>query len=231
MSGLRIRVAGTLAWPGFFGHSAGQTISRANFSPAVRSPQTLSPVEIIDLPTRCAHEWDARMPAAILRLAAPRRQLSEIHEPAVWRLSRQLLALGEGARQPEAEPAPFLTITLCCLSQSGQTKRIPDCAHQSGRSQNRQTLSNSRLQLAWTAAPIGNRSLSIVSHARKHATIDGGVSATGIDESSQFLRAGESPASVGIAEAAAYGAGVALLPPAMFTAELEKGTLIRPFEH
>jgi hypothetical protein len=42
---------------------------------------------------------------------------------------------------------------------------------------------------------MGNRSLSIVSHARKYATIDGGVSATGIDESSQFLRAGESPAN------------------------------------
>jgi LysR family transcriptional regulator of beta-lactamase len=37
--------------------------------------------------------------------------------------------------------------------------------------------------------------------------------------------------SVSIAEAAAYGAGVALLPLAMFTRELEKGTLVRPFEH
>lgn len=37
--------------------------------------------------------------------------------------------------------------------------------------------------------------------------------------------------SVSIAEAAAYGAGVALLPLPMFTRELEKGTLVRPFEH
>ncbi len=37
--------------------------------------------------------------------------------------------------------------------------------------------------------------------------------------------------SVGIAEAAAYGAGVALLPLPMFTRELEMGTLVRPFEH
>jgi len=37
--------------------------------------------------------------------------------------------------------------------------------------------------------------------------------------------------SVSIAEAAAYGAGVALLPLPMFTRELENGTLVRPFEH
>ncbi|MDH2348510.1 MULTISPECIES: LysR family transcriptional regulator [unclassified Bradyrhizobium] len=37
--------------------------------------------------------------------------------------------------------------------------------------------------------------------------------------------------SVSIAEAAAYGAGVALLPLPMFTRELDKGTLVRPFEY
>jgi LysR family transcriptional regulator of beta-lactamase len=35
--------------------------------------------------------------------------------------------------------------------------------------------------------------------------------------------------SIGIAEAAAHGAGVALLPVAMFARELETGTLVRPF--
>ena len=35
--------------------------------------------------------------------------------------------------------------------------------------------------------------------------------------------------SVSIAEAAAHGAGVALLPIPMFTRELEQGTLVQPF--